>query len=119
MVLSDEQFLFFLDIVALTLHAVEEGWKVTPGEFRRTYEQQEIYFKSNRSKTMKSDHLRGLAADLFFFKDGKLTYDREVLRPLGEFWESLHPKNRWGGNFDRDWTRVDSFVDTVHFERHV
>jgi hypothetical protein len=31
---------------------------------------------------------------------------------LGAYWESLHPKNRWGGNFK-------SLVDCPHFERNV
>jgi len=47
---------------------------------------------------------------LNFVKDGVLTYDIAVLRPLGEYWQSLHPKNSWGGFWK-------SFKDVPHFER--
>lgn len=119
MSLFREQSLFLLDIVALILYATENGYELSLREAGRTVEQQEIYFKTGRSKTMKSNHLRFLAVDFAVKRNGQLTYDREELRPLGEFWESLNPKNRWGGNFDRDWTKPDSFVDTPHFERNV
>lgn len=60
---------------------------------------------------MNSNHLRRLAIDLYFFRDGKLVSSPEELKELGTFWESLHPKNRWGGNW--------KFVDCPHFERNV
>jgi hypothetical protein len=52
------------------------------------------------------------ATHLNFFKDGKIIWDKEQIAPLGAYWESLHPKNRWGGNFK-------SLVDCPHFERNV
>jgi hypothetical protein len=36
----------------------------------------------------------------------------KVLTPLGQYWESLSPKNQWGG-FWR------SFKDVPHFQRTV
>lgn len=125
MSLSDEQAAFFEDICKLRSHANSLGFKVTPGEFERTKEQQEIYFKTGRSKTLNSNHLRRLAADLNFFQGGIWINGlpkKEVLStlgPLGEYWESLHPLNRWGGNFDKDWNKIDSFFDAPHFERNV
>jgi hypothetical protein len=101
------------------------------GEVARTEAQQFLYVKEGRSQTMKSNHLRKLAADLDFFivpvKNlskvwvNGLDGDRviEILKPLGIFWESLHPKNRWGGNFDRDYSRKDPFIDAPHFERNI
>lgn len=98
----------FLHHVAKLLEfAWEQGYFVTLGEGYRTREQQEIHFRTGRSKTMDSQHMKRLAIDLHFFKDGRLTYDYPE---LGAYWESLHPKNRWGGNFK-------SFKDTPHFER--
>jgi hypothetical protein len=44
--------------------------------------------------------------------DGKIIWDKTILAPLGVYWESLYPKNRWGGNFK-------SLVDCPHFERNV
>lgn len=61
------------------------------------------------SKTLRSKHGLRLAVDFNFFINGKLTYDKHKLQCLGDYWESLHPSNRWGGN----WT---SFIDTPHFE---
>lgn len=105
-----EQAAFLLDLCRLVEYATEQGFVVTGGELWRTPEQQKIYFESGRSKTMDSNHLKRLAADLNFFMNGALTYDIEALRPLGTFWEALHARNRWGGNF-----RL--FKDVPHFER--
>ena len=74
--------------------------------------EQAIYFKTGRSKTMNSIHLKRCAIDLNFFKDGKIIWDKATIAPLGVYWESLHAKNRWGGNFS-------NLVDCPHFERNV
>jgi len=105
-----EQAAFLLDVCKLIQRATELGFTVTGGELARTIEQQEIYVKSGRSKTMNSIHLKRCAIDLNFFKDGKLTYDTAVLKPIGDYWTSLHPKNQWGGNWK-------SFKDVPHFQR--
>lgn len=101
---------FLLHVAALILKATEMGFVVTAGELYRTPEQQQIYLKTGRSRTMNSLHIQRRAVDLNFFKDGKLTYDKSVLAPLGAFWESLHPLNSWGGNGVK-------LVDTPHFSR--
>ena len=110
--LVTEQAEFLLDAVKLILKASEMGFTLTGGELYRTVEQQHIYIQTNRSKTMASNHLLRCAIDLNFFKDGKLTYDIPLLKPIGDYWESLHPKNRWGGNWQ-------TFKDVPHFERNV
>ena len=107
-----EQAAFLLDVCKLIQFATNEGWVVTGGELSRTAEQQEIYVKTGRSKTMASNHLKRCAIDLNFFKDGKLIWDKTQIAPLGAYWESLNSKNRWGGNFR-------SLVDVPHFERNV
>ena len=112
MSLSQEQAAFLLDVCKLIQYATEQGWVVTGGELYRTPEQQEIYLKTGRSKTMASNHLKRCAIDLNFFKAGQLTWDKKLLAPLGQYWESLNPKNRWGGNFK-------SLIDVPHFERNV
>ena len=105
-----EQAAFLLDVAKLINKATELGFVVTGGELARTPEQQQIYVKTGRSKTMNSLHLSRRAIDLNFFVDGKLTYDKATLAPLGAFWESLHPLNSWGGNGVK-------LVDTPHFSR--
>lgn len=112
MSLVAEQAAFLLDAAKLIQYATEQGWVITGGELFRTAEQQQIYVRTGRSKTMNSNHLKRCAIDLNFFRDGKLVWDKAQLAPLGAFWESLNPKNRWGGNFK-------SLVDVPHFERNV
>lgn len=106
---SDEQWVFLQDVALLILEAKRIGIKLTGGELYRTQYQQAKYFKDGKSKTMKSKHLERLAIDFNFFIDGQLTYDADLIRPLGAYWESLNTKNRWGGFWE--------FTDTPHFER--
>ena len=112
MSLVAEQAAFLRDVRKLLARADELGFVVTGGELYRTPEQQEIYVRTGRSKTMNSIHLKRCAIDLNFFKDGKIIWDKATIAPLGAYWESLHVKNRWGGNFS-------SIVDCPHFERNV
>lgn len=112
MSLVAEQAAFLKDVCLLLAKCEALGFVVTGGELFRTAEQQAIYVRTGRSKTMNSNHLRRLAIDLNFFLDGKLIYDRKVLQPIGDFWETLNPQNSWGGNWK-------SFKDVPHFERHV
>ena len=107
-----EQAAFLLDMCKLIQKATEMGFVVTGGELYRTPEQQQIHVKAGRSKTMNSLHLSRRAVDLNFFKDGKLTYDKATLAPLGAYWESLHPLNSWGGNGIK-------LVDAPHFSRGI
>ena len=111
MSLIAHQAAFLLDVAKLINKATELGFTVTGGELFRTAEQQQIYVKTGRSKTMNSFHLKRCAIDLNFFRDGKLVYDVPTLKPVGEYWQSLHPKNRWGGLW--------RFVDLPHFERNI
>ena len=106
MSLGQEQEAFSRDLCSLLTYAHEKGYGVRIGEVERTVEQQKIYIKQGRSKTMNSNHLRKCAADLHFTLAGSLCYPQE----LGEYWESLSPKNSWGGNWK-------SFKDKPHFER--
>jgi hypothetical protein len=110
MSLVAEQAEFLRHVCLLLEKANELGWTATGGELYRTPEQQAIYVRSGRSKTLRSNHLRRCAIDLNFFRDGQLCYDVRLLQPLGTYWRGLHPKNDWGGF----WT---SFKDVPHFER--
>lgn len=44
-------------------------------------------------------HCLRLAIDLNAFKDGNYLMSVDEYKPLGEYWESLHPLCRWGGRF--------------------
>lgn len=114
MSLVRQQNIFLMQVAELIRKAAELGFVVSGGELYRTADQQAIHLKAGRSKTLNSQHLKRLAIDLNFFlpaPDGALTltYDVEALRPLGDYWESLDPANRWGGKWN--------FKDTPHFER--
>ena len=110
MSLQQEQAQFTRDLVKLLEFCFSRGYDVSIGEVQRTPEQQQIYVKTGRSKTMASNHLRKCAVDLFIFLSGRLLQSKAELQPIGDFWESLGPKNSWGGNWN-------SFKDCPHFER--
>ena len=110
MSLFNEQAAFLLDTCRLVVKATALGFTVAGRELGRTAEQQKIYVQTGRSTTMNSNHLRNCAIDLYFMRDGALVYDVEALRPLGEYWKSMNPKNDWGGFWK-------SFKDCPHFER--
>lgn len=113
MSLSDEQWLFLQDVAKLIQFAAQAGFKLTGGELMRTSEQQEIYLKTGKSTIGNSLHLKRLAIDFnIFLPNGALLQKAEEGQVLGDFWTSLSPRNRWGGN----WT---TFKDAPHFERRV
>lgn len=132
MSLSAKQRVFTENIGFLIQYAYSIGIELTMGDAYRSQSQILLnYFgfkvvrggilgiklvKSRRlSKTLRSNHGRRLAQDFNFFINGRLTYDFNEIKPLGDYWESLHPKNRWGGDFNQDDIR-NGFVDTPHFE---
>lgn len=88
---------FLQDFAQLVLRAHELGFEVTAGELQRTVASQKAHVAAGASLTMNSLHLQKLAGDLNFFLNGVYTCDVETLRPLGKYWESLHPLNSWGG----------------------
>ena len=112
MSLREEQEKFTRDVVKLLTWAFSMGYEVTLGEAFRTPEQQAIYVRDGRSKTMNSKHLNRCAIDIFVFKEGKLLTTKEEMQPVGNTWEGLSKENRWGGNFS-------GFVDIPHMERNV
>ena len=113
--LVPQQDAFMRDLAKLIQRARRSRFLLTGGELWRTREQQQVYYLKGLSTVMNSQHLKRLAVDLNFFKvrlDGslELTYDKDDLQKIGDYWESLSPENRWGGNWQE-------FVDTAHFER--
>lgn len=112
MSLSDKQWEFLQDVARLILFAQLHGLKLTGGELLRTPYQQKKYLEDGLSKTMNSRHLKKLAIDLTLFVDGQPMWEHcPEWEMLGEYWESLHPDNKWGGHFK-------SFKDYPHFERN-
>jgi hypothetical protein len=115
--LGQHQEIFSQHAAQLILKAADLGFGVRLGEALRTPEQQKLYFNSGASKTMNSQHLKKLAIDLNLIIDGRMATAKEIA-PLGKWWESLDPLNRWGGS----WRGLvesgqSSFIDSPHFER--
>ena len=113
--LVPQQAEFMRDLARLIDWIHTRGMVVTGGELSRTREQQELYFRSGKSKTMNSQHMKRLAIDLNIFRvvEGgvpRLTYEKAELQEVGDYWESLSKRNRWGGNWK-------TFCDTAHFEK--
>ena len=109
MKLGECQEIFSVNVGKLLLWADDHGYKPRLRECQRTTEQQRIYVTSGKSKTMNSAHLNSLAVDIYFTVNGKLLERKEDLQKLGDYWESLHDNNVWGGNWQ-------TFVDCPHFE---
>lgn len=109
MTLGEKQETFTSNVAKLILFAESAGFKCRARELQRTAAQQAIYVKEGKSKTSKSNHLNSCAIDMYFTRDGKLIENKDDLQIIGDFWESLHEKNKWGGNYK-------SFIDCPHFE---
>jgi hypothetical protein len=99
MTLRQQQSLFVRLIGQLIAHAYSVGYELTFGEAWRTPEQAALNAKAGKG-IRNSLHGERLAIDLNLFRDGKFLAASEDHRPLGEYWESLHPLARWGGRFN-------------------
>jgi hypothetical protein len=114
--LNAHQNAFLLDFAKLIVFVDnhDDGMLITEGEGWRPQEMQQIYFDRGMSNTLTSNHGRRLAHDLNFIKGGTLITDKASLKVYGDYWESLSPENRWGGNF-----KSFKSGDTGHFERNI
>lgn len=118
MSLSANQRIFTRNIGLLIAFAFSKGLELTFGEAFRTNEQQLLYVQTGKSQTMNSNHLRRLAVDFNVFVNGNLTYDWRTIKTLGDYWQTLHTANRWGGDWNKNNIK-DGFIDTPHFEMNI
>lgn len=115
MKLSEKQQIFTRNVGLLIEYASECGYGLTFGHAWRSLDEQLRLVEQGKSKTMESNHLNRLAVDFNVFYEGELTYDWALIKLLGDYWERLHPKNRWGGDWNGN-DRADGFIDVPHFE---
>ena len=117
MTTSQKQRRFSWLVSCLIDWAYKNGYEIVLGEAFRTKEQQAIYVKTGKSKTMHSKHLRCLAIDINLFKDDKYLSNTADYEPLGKYWESLDDECIWGGRFgdDPDTVKVEGW-DGGHFQ---
>ena len=122
--LSKKQQTFTKNIAKLILYADSLGVGLTFGDAFRSGSQQLLNYYGKKvvdkfgelhiedakkvSWTLNSKHAKRLAVDFNFFIDGKYTNTGEQIEILGAYWVSLHPSNRWGGNWKNK--------DKPHFE---
>ena len=99
MTLRQKQSLFVRLIADLIAHAYDEGYELTLGEAWRPQETAELYASQGRG-VANSLHCDRLAVDLNLFINGEYRILTSDHRPLGEYWEALHPLCRWGGHFN-------------------
>jgi hypothetical protein len=116
--LNKHQQLFALNIALLIQYANSLEIGLTFGDAFRSVEEQKRLKQTGATQLMSSNHQRRLAVDFNFFIKGYLTYEFEDLKELGNYWERLHPANRWGGDWNGD-DIPNGFLDTSHFEMNI
>jgi hypothetical protein len=100
MKLVEKQWLFSSLLAKLILWAYAQGYAITIKEVLRTSAQATANAVSGKGIS-NSLHLLSLAADLALFIEGVYQTDSAAYRKLGEYWKSLHPLCRWGGDFSK------------------
>lgn len=99
MTLGQKQRLFTNLVGQLIEHAYKIGYELTLGDaYRDPRVHGDVGVKKSYSSA-NSVHKQRLAVDLNLFRDGRYLTSSEDHKPLGEFWKSLHPDCRWGGDF--------------------
>ena len=100
MTLSEKQRLFTKLVGELITWSYANGYELTFGEAQRG----KLQAEANAAQGIgiaSSNHLRRLAVDLNLFINGEYRVDSEAYKPLGDYWKSLGPLCRWGGDFSR------------------
>jgi hypothetical protein len=99
MKLSKQQQIFALNVAKLIAYIDSRGLGCTLGEAWRPEEMCAIYAKKGKG-ILHSLHTDRLAIDLNLFSPtGEWLADYAAYKPFGDYWQSLHHQNRWGGCF--------------------
>ncbi len=117
--LSEEQRMFTRHIGWLIMYAYSQGMELTFGDAFRSNEEQARLYKEGKSKIKSGgNHSKRLAIDFNLFVNGQLTWEWDLYKKLGDYWEELDSKNRWGGDWNKDNIK-NGFIDSPHFERNI
>ena len=100
MILSEKQCRFTECIGKLIAWSYENGYELTFGDAYRSPEQAAENAAAGTG-IANSVHTIRLAVDFNLFKDGEYQGTSDAHRPLGDYWKSLDPDARWGGDFKR------------------
>jgi hypothetical protein len=112
MTLGEKQRLFAKLVGQFITWAYSMGYEFTFGEALRTQAQASANAASGAGIS-NSNHLIKLAVDLNLFVGGVYQTDTQAYKALGEYWKTLHPLCRWGGDF-RD-KNGKPWPDSNHF----
>ena len=127
-----EQWAYLRDEARLIDFIYKREYTAIGGERQRSYAEQQRKLDAGLSKAKpgQSQHQKCKASDFDFFDEtGKwlkvpesenfpdqvsyllaVRVHKALIKPFGDYWESLDPKNFWGGNFKH-------LFDPGHFER--
>lgn len=100
MSLRQDQSDFCHYIALLILHAYNNHMELTFGDAYRDERVHGVYGEKKSYSSAKSNHKRRLAVDFNLFKDGKYLSATSDHKLLGEYWESLDERCRWGGRYN-------------------
>jgi hypothetical protein len=98
MTLREAQSLHVQYTGLLIAWAYDNGYELTWGQTLRMPIEAQANAASGAG-IANSLHLIKLAVDFALFKDGVDLTSLEDFRPLGDYWKSLDPNLRWGGDF--------------------
>ena len=99
--LSDAQKEFSFHIGCLLVHIGKTpNHACTVGDFFRDPRVHGHLGQKKSYSSANSRHKEKLAADINLFINDQYQTTTEAHKPFGEYWESLHPDNVWGGAWD-------------------
>lgn len=98
MTLGQKQRLFTELVGKLITWSYQNGYELTFGDAYRTPEAATANAAAGKG-IARSLHTIRLAVDLNLFIHGEYRTGSEDYRALGEYWKSLSPLARWGGDF--------------------
>jgi hypothetical protein len=98
--LGQKQRRFVRHVAQLITFAYSNGYALSFGEAYRTQQQAALNAKSGAG-IANSLHIKRLAVDFNLFIGGIYQTDSTAHKPLGDYWKSLAPDCRWGGDFSR------------------
>lgn len=98
MTLGEQQRLFAGLVGKLIDFAYASGYELSLGDAYRDPRLAQLNAQEGKGIS-NSLHTQRLAIDLNLFKDGQYLAKSEDYKPLGDYWKTLHPLARWGGDF--------------------
>jgi hypothetical protein len=102
MKLGEKQEVFTRCLAELILYMEYEGYGSRLKEVLRTKEQAEIYAAEGKG-IINSNHRNGLAADIYFSRDGELLWSGDAYRLAADWWkecDEMHPELKFCAGID-------------------